>query len=230
VGDRDWQDAEREFRRAIELNPNSARAHHGYAYFLDAAGRLDEGMREWERAQELDPGNDHLAGALYSRRQYDRLIELVRNELAKPKLTAYDSAVGHKTLAVAYAREGKYKEAVEAMQQANIAYGYNSLAEDLRRGYVRGGYQAALREWLKGVQKEKPEYPFHFIVAFVHTELGERDAAIAWLPKMEPTWGTTWETANVFPNLVTLRIEPMWDPLHSDPRFQELVRSMHFPQ
>jgi Flp pilus assembly protein TadD len=55
VRDRDWQEAERELRRAIELNPSSLGAHQSYAYFLDAAGRLDEGMREWERAQELDP-------------------------------------------------------------------------------------------------------------------------------------------------------------------------------
>src|SRR5207253_10692346 len=66
VRDRNWQYAERELRRAIELNPSNATAHHGYAYFLDATGRLDEGMKEWERAQELDPGNDHLAAALYS--------------------------------------------------------------------------------------------------------------------------------------------------------------------
>ena len=70
VRDRNWQDAERELERAIELSPSNAAAHRGYAYFLDASGRMDEGMREYERAQELDPGKDHLAGALYSRRQF----------------------------------------------------------------------------------------------------------------------------------------------------------------
>jgi hypothetical protein len=111
-----------------------------------------------------------------------------------------------------------------------IAYDYDDLAEDLRRGFLNRGYQGALREWLKGVQKQKPEFPFHWVAAYVHTELGDRDAAFAWLPKMEPDWGISGMDANVFPNLVTLRIEPMWDPLHSDPRFDDLVRSVSFPQ
>ncbi len=229
VRDLDWRDAERELLRAIELNPNNAAAHQGYAYFLDAAGRLEEGMREYDRAQELDPGNDHLASALYSRRQFDRLIELERDAFARdPARNAYDSAVSHKTLMVAYARVGRYKESIEEFRQALISYGYDGLAEDLRRGYARGSYQGALREWLKGVQKQKPDFPFHWVAAYVHTELGDRDAALAWLPRMkDETKG--YSDARVEPNLVTLRIEPMWDPLRSDPRFEDLVRRVKFP-
>src|SRR5882672_6160355 len=114
VRDLDWRDAERELLRAIELNPNNAAAHQGYAYFLDAAGRLEVGMREYERAQELDPRNDHLAPALYSRRQFDRLIELERDAIARdPASTSAASTVSHKTLMVAYARVGRYKESIE---------------------------------------------------------------------------------------------------------------------
>jgi TolB-like protein/DNA-binding winged helix-turn-helix (wHTH) protein/Tfp pilus assembly protein PilF len=233
VRDRNWKDAERELLRAIELSPSSTAAHKAYAYFLDAAGRLDEGMREWERAQELDPAKDHLAGALYSRRQYDRLIELELESLARdpdPGRSPYDSAVTHKTLMVCYARTGRKQEAIEEMRKALIAYNYDNLAEDLRRGYAQGGYQGALREWLKGVEKEKPEFPFPSIVAYVRTQLGDRDAVFNWLPKMDPLWDeVVGQDANVFPNLVTLRIEPMWDPLHSDPRFDELVRKVGFP-
>jgi tetratricopeptide (TPR) repeat protein len=230
VRDRHWQGAEKELLRAIELNPSNAAAHQGYAYFLDASGRLEEGMREYQRAQELDPGNDHLASALYSRRQFDRLIELESDALARdPGRNAYESAVSHKTLMVAYARQGRHKESIEEFRQALAAYGYDRLAEDLRRGYARGGYQAALREWLKGVQEEKPDFPFHWVAAYVHTELGERDAALAFLPKLrdETSW---YGDARVEPNLVTLRIEPMWDPLRSDPRFEELIRHVGFPQ
>jgi TolB-like protein/DNA-binding winged helix-turn-helix (wHTH) protein/tetratricopeptide (TPR) repeat protein len=230
IRDRNWQDAEREIVRAIDLNPSNAAAHQGYAYFLDAAGRLDEGMREHERAQELDPASDHLAPALYSRRQFDRLIELERDGFARePERSPYETAVSHKTLMVAYARTGKQKESIEEFRQALIAYGYVELAEDLRRGYARAGYQGALREWLKGVQRQKPEFPFPWVAAYVHAELGDNDAAFAWLLQMkdEPLW---WDDARVMPNLVTLRIEPMWDPLHTDPRFDSLVRSVSFPQ
>jgi len=230
VRDRNWQQSERELRRAIELNPSSATAHHGFAYFLDAAGRLEEGMKEWELAQELDPGYDHLSGALYSRRQFDRLIELEQAKLANSKISPYDAIVAHKTLMIAYARLGRHSESIEAFSQALADYGYKALAEDLRQGYVRRGYEGALREWLKGVQKEKPEFPFDFVVAYVHTELGERDAATAALQRMSPSWDVVaWQVGNCFPNLVTLRIEPMWDPLRSDPKFQDLAASMHFP-
>jgi TolB-like protein/DNA-binding winged helix-turn-helix (wHTH) protein len=229
VRDLDWRDAERELLRAIGLNPNNAAAHQGYAYFLDAAGRLEEGMREYERAQELDPGNDHLASALYSRRQFDRLIELERDSIASDPASKSDAAaVSHKSLMVAYARTGKYKESIEEFRSALVCMGFDNLAEDLHRGYARGGYQGALREWLKGVQKQ-PDFSFHWVAAYVHSELGDRDAALAWLPRMKDETNWFGGDARVEPNLVTLRIEPMWDPLRSDPRFEDLVRSVKFP-
>jgi len=230
VRDRQWHSAEKEFLRAIELNPSNARAHQGYAYFLDTAGRSEEGMREYQRAQELDPGNDHFASALYSRRQFERLIQLECEELARdPVRNAYDSAVLHKTLMVAYARVGRYKESIEEFRQALAAYGYDRLAEDLRRGYARGGYQSALREWLKGVREEKPDFPFHWLAAYVHTELGEREAALTLLAKLKDETSWYGGDSTVEPNLVTLRIEPMWDPLRSDPQFQDLIRQVGFP-
>ncbi len=229
VHDRQWHTAEKEFLRSIELNPNNAAAHNGYAYFLDSAGRLEEGMREYQRAQELDPANDHLASALYSRREFQRLIELECDEFARdPVMNAFGSAVLHKTLMVAYARVGRYKESIEEFRLGLAAYGYDRLAEDLRRGYARGGYQSALREWLKGVREEKPEFPFQWLTAYVHTELGEREAALAILAKFRASWYDG--ASNVEPNLVTLRIDPMWDPLQSDPNFQELIRQVGFPK
>src|SRR5262249_23639326 len=80
--DLDWQRAEREFLRAVEVNPNYAPAHRGYAHFLDVRGKLDDGLREYHRAQELDPANDHLGAAFYARRDYSHLIELERRALA----------------------------------------------------------------------------------------------------------------------------------------------------
>ena len=186
-------------------------------------------MREYQRAQELDPANDHLASALYSRREFQRLIELECDEFARdPVMNAFGSAVLHKTLMVAYARVGRYKESIEEFRLGLAAYGYDRLAEDLRRGYARGGYQSALREWLKGVREEKPEFPFQWLTAYVHTELGEREAALAILAKFRASWYDG--ASNVEPNLVTLRIDPMWDPLQSDPNFQELIRQVGFPK
>ena len=200
VRDRDWQEAERELTTGHRTQPEQLRRAPKLRLFSGRrgpAGRRHAGMGTSPR---IGPGNDHLAAALYSRRQYDRLIELERNEIARNSTESpYISAVAHKTLMVAYARVGRKEESIEEFRKALTAYDYNDLAEDLRRGFLKGGYEGALREWLKGVQKQKPEFPFHWVAAYVHTELGERDAALAWLPKMEPDWGVPTMDANVFP-------------------------------
>jgi TolB-like protein/tetratricopeptide (TPR) repeat protein len=238
VCDRNWGDAEREILRAIELNPSSAAAHQEYGFFLDTAGRLDDGMKEFQRAQELDPAGDHLSGALYSRREFDKVIETGRMALSNnPEQYTSQVAIIHKMLMVAYARTGKQKESIEEMRAALTSMGYRNLAEDLRRGYSRGGYEGALQAWLR---KRDPSFPFKWVDTYAYTELGDYDQAFARLPKTDPSdWGNTaYSDANagnygdslLTPTLVTLRTEPMWDPLHSDPRFDQLVRSLGFPQ
>ena len=116
--------------------------------------------------------------------------------------------------------------------------GYMALADDLRRGYARGGYEGDLRAWLKGVKKQ-PEFPFKWVETYVYTELHDYDQAFAQLPNLPPDWLNTaysdaaegfYGDVRIGPTLVTLRIDPMWDPLHSDPRFDELVRKVGFPQ
>ena len=233
--DLNWQGSEKEFLRAIEVNPNNAAAHTGYAYFLDAAGRLDDGMKEYQRAQELDPAKDRLAGAFYSRREYDRLIELEREALATGAPGNTDSnAVAHKSLMVAYARTGRHKESIEEFRSGLACMGFDGLAEEMRRGYVGGGYEGALRAYLRGV-KGHPDWAFHWLETYAYTELGEYDQAFARLPKLKDDgggWNVVADEGGVLiaPALTTLRIEPMWDPLHSDPRFEALVRRVGFPK
>ena len=239
VRDRNWQDSEKEILRALELNPNSAAAHNEHGFFLDAVGKLDEGLKEFQRAQELDPAGDHLGATSYVRREFDQVIESGRMDLANcPARFSSDCAIVHKLLMVAYAREGKRKESVEEFRAALVSMGYEALADDLRRGYAEGGYEVALRAWLKGVKKQ-PEFPFKWVETYVYTELHDYDQAFAQLPKLPPDWLNTaysdaaegfYNDVRIAPTLVTLRIEPMWDPLHSDPRFDELVRKLGFPQ
>lgn len=240
--DRDWQDAEREILQAIELNPSSAAAHQQYAFLLDAAGRFEEGLKEYHRAQELDPATDHLLGALYSRHKFDEIIETAQAALARtPDDLTTLAAVYHKTLMVAYARTGRQKESVEQFRAALTSMGYTSMAEQLHRGFLRGGYEGALRAWLK---TDRKDFPFRYVDAYVYTELRDYDHAFALLPKslVSGPYRIEWDAAysdantgnycdtNIFPTPVTVRIDPLWDPLHSDPRFDELVRSVGFPQ
>ena len=235
--DLNWLGAEKELLRAIEVNPNNAAAHQGYAYFLDAVGRLDEGMREYQRAQELDPGIDHLGAALYSRREYSRLIDLERRALATNEPGNNDgNAVAHKVLMVAYARTGKRKESIEEFRSALISMGFGGWAEEMRRGYLEGGYEGALRAYLRGA-KRHPDWAFRWVEIYAYIELGDYDQALARLARLNKDHPALWQWledgdgfgVRVEPSLATLRIEPMWDPLRVDPRFDTLVRRMNFP-
>jgi TolB-like protein/DNA-binding winged helix-turn-helix (wHTH) protein/Flp pilus assembly protein TadD len=236
--DLDWRGAEKEFLRAIEVNPSYAHAHQGYAYYLDALGRLDEGFKEYHRTQELDPANDHLGAALYSRREYGPLIEHERRALAtNPPGDTDENAVAHKVLMVAYARTGKRKESIEEMRSAVACMGYHDFAEEIRRGYVKGGYQGALRGYLNGL-KAHPDWVFHWVDIYVYAELGDHDQAFARLSRLNKIDPGSWQFVGVdpdgfgilaVPTLAALRVEPMWDPLHSDPRFEALAKQIGLP-
>jgi TolB-like protein/DNA-binding winged helix-turn-helix (wHTH) protein/Tfp pilus assembly protein PilF len=230
--DLNWHGAEKEFLRAVEVNPNYAPAHQGYAYFLDASGKLDDGLREYHRAQELDPANDHLGAALYSRRDYSHLIELERRALAtNPPGDTSENAMAHKVLMVAYARTGKRKESIDEMRSAIACMGFHDYAEEIRRGYLTGDYPGALRAYLRGAKKH-PDWVFHWVEIYVYAELGDYDQAFARLARLNKDDPSLWQwvlQAEGMPTLASLRIEPMWDPLHSDPRFEELARQVGLP-
>jgi len=232
VRDLNWQGAEKEFRRAIEVNPNYAPAYQGYAYYLDALGRQEEGLEEYHRAQALDPANDHLSGALYSRRDYTDLIDLERRTLAtNPPGDTDANAVAHKVLMVAYARTGKTKESIEELASGISCMGFRDFADEIRRGYRSGGYEAGLRAYLTGAAK-RPDWVFHWIDIFVYAELGERDQAFSRLARLNKDDPSLWQfvgSADFMPTLASLRIEPMWDRLHSDPRFGELGHRLGLP-
>jgi serine/threonine-protein kinase len=234
--DLNWQGAEKEFLRAIEVNPSYAPAHLGYAYFLDAVGKLDDGLREYHRAQELDPTNDLLGAPLYARRHYGPLIELELQALAtNPPGDTDANAAAHKVLMVAYARTGKRKESIEEMRNAVACMGFHDFAEQIRRGYVNGDYQGALRAYLSGAKK-RSDWNFHWLDIYVYIELGDYDQAFARLVRLNKDDPGLWQwignrdgSVQVMPTLASLRVEPMWDPLHSDPRFEALARRIGLP-
>jgi TolB-like protein/DNA-binding winged helix-turn-helix (wHTH) protein len=230
--DMNWQGAEREFQQAVEVNPSYAPAHQGYAYFLDAVGRLDEGLSEYHRAQEIDPANDHLAAALYSRRDYGRLIELELSALAtNPQGDNSGNALAHKVLMVAYARTGKFEESIDEMSKGVACMGFHDLAEEIRRGYVAGGYEGGLRAYLKGAAKS-PDWALHWVDIYVYAELKDYDHALSRLARLNKDDPSLWmwvTEADCMPTLASLRVEPMWDRLHSDSRFEQLARKIGLP-
>jgi len=98
---------------------------------------------------------------------------------------------------------------------------------------MKGGYEGALRAYLTSVKKY-PDWNFHFVDTYAYTELGDYDQALAHLTQLrDQGWIWQWvednDGASVFPSIVTLRIEPMWDPLHTDSRFEALALRLGLP-
>jgi len=215
-----WSAAEREFKRAIDLNPNLADAHAGYADFLDSMGRFDEGMREYLRAQELDPGHYGPEPSPFFRiRQFDKAIEMDRNDIARHAFGMYP----HWDLARNYEAKGMHDEAIREWESALRILEYKDLANAMDRGFKSGGYKGALKEWVRGMEMARAQgAPIpSFVLAEVYSYLGDRDHALAWLEKAYE------ERDDALPGL---KFDVFWDNIRPDPRFQDLLRRMNFPQ
>jgi tetratricopeptide (TPR) repeat protein len=213
--DWDWQNAEKEYRRAVQLDPNYATAHHWYAEYLAYQARFDEAFAESERARQLDPlsliiATDHGA-ILYFSRQYDRAVEQFRAVLDMEP----DFPRAH-LLVFAYVQKGLFPDAladIEKWRRVNDAPGIWSVQAYV---YGRSGQQAEARRALEKFQqlnRRRQMDPAAIALAYVGME--NKDAAFAWLQKAYA------EHSNA---LTALKVDPIYDPLRSDPRFQELLR------
>jgi tetratricopeptide (TPR) repeat protein len=148
--DWDWQDAEQEFHRAIELNPNYAQAHHWYGnLLLGPEGRHDEAIAELQRAQELDPLSDHQCGhriRLFSGGRYDTgAAGLTRRLLAaKPNFVPV-----HFYLSQYYLQSGQYDLWLKESMENNRLSGFRDRARSLQQLYAQGGFRAVMEEMAK---------------------------------------------------------------------------------
>ncbi len=215
----DWDGAEREFRRALELNPGYATAHHWYAAFLAAVGRFDEALAEIRRAREVDPLslpiNTAVARLLYMARQYDPAIEEYRKTIEMD--SNFPSA--HTWIGAAYVQKGEHQQAIAELQR-----GFHLSEEDTYAlgllGYAHGrvGQKSEAFRILDTLKEQsKRQYVSPYALAAVYTGLGDKDQALAWLAK-------AYEERSAW--LFYVKVEPWLDPLRSDPRFQDLLRRM----
>lgn len=219
--DWDWQTAEKEFRRAIQLDPNYATAHQWYAEYLALQGRFDEAFAESERARQLDPlsliiATDN-AAILYYARQYDRAIEKCRAVLdMEPNFSK-----AHLVSAV-YAQKGMYADAMADIEKWRRADDGPWVWGTLAYIYGRMGQRPQAKnelEKLEQFSRQRPMDPGPILVA--HIGMGNKDEAFAWLEKAYLVHSTM---------LTTLKVDPLYDPLRNDPRFQELMRRMRLAQ
>ena len=217
----DWPAAEREFKRAIELQPNYPTAHQWYSAYLSAMGRHDEAITEAKRAYNLDslsvPIIRDLARAYYHARQYDQAIATYKKVLElDPRHYRYNS-----WLELAYVQLGSYDQATEVYLKAMDIIGADPKEKDaLERAYREKGWEGYCRKRLDLMKQHGMRFPIiPYNMARAHALLGERNQALDWLDK------AFLEHSD---HLVLLRVDPIFDPLRGEPRFAALLRRVRF--
>lgn len=214
----DWDGAEKELQRAIELDPNSAEAHHLYGLYFTALNRQEEAGREVERAHELDPLSLAITGDLLktsiAARQYDRAIEEARKVVASNP----DFAFAHAWLGIAYAQKKQFPEAIAALEKARSLNPSCTMDHLLAVVLAAAGNKGEARRLAaKLEQMAQQQYVCAYEVASVYVALGDNDTAYQWMQKgVEARCDS----------LVWLKSEPWMDPLRMDPRYPELVKQV----
>jgi TolB-like protein/DNA-binding winged helix-turn-helix (wHTH) protein/Tfp pilus assembly protein PilF len=217
--DWDWKQAEQEFRRAIELNPNYATAHQWYGYYLAAMGRFQEALEEATKAQQIDPLslsiNTTLAGRYRDLHQYAQAIDLNRRTLEMDP----NFMPAHIALGATYEEQGIWPQAIGEYQKAVDLSRDNPIAlSSLGSAYGHSGDQSAARKVIARLQEaSKHHYVSAFDMATVFASVGDRDTAFHWLEKAY---------AERESQMAFLNITRRMDPLRSDPRFTDLLRRM----
>jgi serine/threonine-protein kinase len=224
----DWAGAEPEWRRALEIDPNAAETHRGFAHFLAITGRIDEAIPHSERALELDPFNvmhqAFYAAVLEGARRYDDAIAAARTALTmQPNMPLAAGVMQCALLSL-------------GMRDEHLDFQRNWFADDpelvgaLEQGLAEAGYEGAMRrvgdilaaryEKFRGVPAPGtvPHHPWAILYQYLYA--GDYDRAMDWLEK-------AFEVRD--PNQPYITLCPTFDPLRDDPRFQDLLRRMNLP-
>jgi len=213
----DFAGAELEQKRAIELDPNSSDAHGAYARLLVILGRFDESIAEMKTAIELEPasaGNHHSFGwILFQSHRYDEAIAEEKRALEMDPTIM----MSYNVLANSWGMKGDDDRSFEAFVQFQILSGAEpDEINSLKTTYARSGWRGISERRLEDEkQDEKKGNPNYANLAGISIELGQNEQALAYLEKAVDQ--------NRF-TLITLKVNPRYDPLRSDPRFDDLVR------
>jgi len=221
--DWDWDGAEQQYRRAIELNPNYAPARHMFGVFLTIPRRFDEAFSELAVAERLDPHSRLIKRAhgnlYYWHGNFDRAIALWQMTLDLEP----DFPHANYMLALAYTQKGMYKEAIEANQRFGKSTGHTprSLAI-LAHGYGKAGNRDEALKLIRHLEERaNHEFVPGFDMAIAYVGLGNKDKALRWLE-------IAFKARDQ--GLSNLNRAPFWfDSLRPDPRFQDLLRRMRLP-
>ena len=217
----DWSAAEKEFTRSLELNPSGAETHRLYSLYLASVSGADQAVREIRRAQQLDPLSLNIntsAGWVFNyTRQYDQAIEQCRKALEIDP----DYISAHDCLGEGYLAKGMFEQAVAEFRRA-ASGGEPVRTVGLARAYGIMGRRNEARKVLDELTKASRQSYFPpYLFGAIHVALGENQLGLVWLEEAY---------THRDPYMVHLKRDATFDPLRSDPRFQDLLRRMSFPQ
>jgi TolB-like protein len=222
VYDYDWEGAEREFRRAIQLNPSYPNAHHWYSVYLVLRGRKDESLREIERALELDPRsvsiNSDLALHYFYTAQYDAAIEQARKTLAMDP----SFAMARFWLGRSLFQQGKHKEGISELERILTEQPGHILAQAvLGNAYGISGQPAKARRVAREMEAmSSKRYVSPTLISLVYAGLGDKNKTITFLE----------EGYNLRDALLTrAKADPVADSIRNDPHFQDLLKRVGPP-
>jgi tetratricopeptide (TPR) repeat protein len=210
-----WEEAEREFLRAIEINPSLGIAHHDYAWFLVAMERFDEGIEHMKVAQRLDPlsplANSDVGWVYLMARRYDEAVDQINRTLELEP--AFGGALA--CLERAYTLKGQHREALETLLK-EIGDGGGRARDGDPAQSMKSLYRTRLERRLEAMKRDRPS---PYSIATTCMAAGERDQACVWLARA---------FTERDPMLVAARTDPAFDLLRGDARFEMLLRQVGF--
>jgi len=220
-----FSEAEREFRRSLELNPNSANAHHWFGLFLSWLARQDEGLPHLRRAVELEPlnlqFNSNLGQGLGVARQYDAAVE----QLKKTIKMEPNFAQAHGQLCGVYRAMGRYDLFYAELITAQHLFDDKeelAISEDASRVFAKSGFKAALARQIQlHVELSKHRYVDPTIVAYDYADLGDKEQTFIWLRK---------SLAERAGGLQVIKTIPGLEKWHSDPQYIDILKQLNLPQ
>ena len=217
----DWLGADREYKRALELNPNYTYGHAIYAQYLSFCGRFDEAAVEIKRAREIEPLERLTfrveAHSFYLQGQVDKAIEIYKTVLEMdPSFIPAQREIG-----LAYEQKGMYEEAIKELQLALTLkgnYGITTMQADIGHVYAVWGKRSKARQVLDKLKGQSPRvYVSPYDIAVIYAGLGEKDQALQWLYK-------AYEDRSFW--LPRIKVDPRLEICRLDPRFPALLRAI----
>src|SRR5215510_3917572 len=210
----DWPEAEKQFKKAIELNANYGMAHNWYSQYLAFMGRSDEAIKEAKLAQQIDPlspWNNSAFVSFLGRRYENAILESQKTLELDPNF-----AVAHMIIGLSHVEQKNYQQGISELQKAKTNPDSEAL---LAYAYASAGHHPEAQAILAELEKlSKQKYVASFPIAAVYGALGKRDEAFKQLEKAyaERSWA-----------MGMLKVNPVFDSLRSDPRFSELLQRVN---